>query len=169
MLRTTRSRPTDGRYPENGAEIARLEGHTSTVLSVGYSPDGTRLVSGSADGTIRVWDPNGRAEIARLEGHTSGPWSVGYSPDGTRLVSGSDDGTIRVWNAQTNEEAWRMALLPPARDGVPQSASFDGDGNLLSCTRNTWPSLVWVTAGDRGLQGYPVENVAPELVSSLLG
>ena len=155
--------------PENGAEIARLEGHTSTVLSVGYSPDGTRLVSGSADGTIRVWDPNGRAEIARLEGHTSGPWSVGYSPDGTRLVSGSDDGTIRVWNAQTNEEAWRMALLPPARDGVPQSASFDGDGNLLSCTRNTWPSLVWVTAGDRGLQGYPVENVAPELVSSLLG
>ena len=155
--------------PDDGSELGRLEGHTGGVLSVGWSPDGTRLVSGSDDGTIRVWDPDERTELGRLEGHTDRVWSVGWSPDGTRLVSGSDDGTIRAWDAQTNEEVWRMVLLPPARDGVTQSAGFDGDGNLLSCTQNTWPALVWVAANDRGLRGYPVENVAPEFVHSLPG
>ena len=153
----------------DSTELGRLEGHTDWVRSVGWSPDGTRLVSGSNDGTIRIWDPNERTELGRLEGHTNTVWSVGWSPDGTRLVSGSDDGTIRAWDAQTNEEVWRMVLLPPARDGVTQSAGFDGDGNLLSCTQNTWPALVWVAANDRGLRGYPVENVAPELVSLLPG
>jgi WD40 repeat protein len=155
--------------PNERTELGRLEGHTNPVLSVGWSPDGTRLVSGSGDGTIRIWDPNERTELGRLEGHTNTVWSVGWSPDGTRLVSGSADGTIRAWDAQTNEEVWRMVLLPPARDGVTQSAGFDGDGNLLSCTQNTWPALVWVAANDRGLRGYPVENVAPELVRSLPG
>ncbi|WP_020377887.1 NACHT and WD40 repeat domain-containing protein [Candidatus Microthrix parvicella] len=155
--------------PDERTELGRLEGHTGEVLSVGWSPDGTRLVSGSNDGTIRIWDPNERTELGRLEGHTNTVWSVGWSPDGTRLVSGSDDGTIRAWDAQTNEEVWRMVLLPPDRDGVTQSAGFDGDGNLLSCTQNTWPALVWVAANDRGLRGYPVENVAPELVSLLQG
>ncbi|MBK7320983.1 MAG: NACHT domain-containing protein [Candidatus Microthrix sp.] len=155
--------------PDERTELGRLEGHTDRVRSVGWSPDGTRLVSGSNDGTIRVWDPDERTELGRLEGHTDWVRSVGWSPDGTRLVSGSDDGTIRAWDAQTNEEVWRMVLLPPARDGVTQSAGFDGDGNLLSCTQNTWPALVWVAANDRGLRGYPVENVAPELVSLLPG
>ena len=155
--------------PDDGTELGRLEGHTGGVRSVGWSPDGTRLVSGSNDGTIRIWDPNERTELGRLEGHTDRVWSVGWSPDGTRLVSGSADGTIRAWDAQTNEEVWRMVLLPPARDGVTQSAGFDGDGNLLSCTQNTWPALVWVAANDRGLRGYPVDNVAPEFVSLLPG
>ena len=155
--------------PDERSELGRLEGHTDWVWSVGWSPDGTRLVSGSNDGTIRIWDPDERTELGRLEGHTNTVWSVGWSPDGTRLVSGSDDGTIRAWDAQTNEEVWRMVLLPPDRDGVTQSAGFDGDGNLLSCTQNTWPALVWVAANDRGLRGYPVENVAPELVSLLQG
>jgi WD40 repeat protein len=155
--------------PNERTELGRLEGHTNTVWSVGWSPDGTRLVSGSADGTIRIWDPDERTELGRLEGHTNTVLSVGWSPDGTRLVSGSNDGAIRAWDAQTNEEVWRMVLLPPARDGVTQSAGFDGDGNLLSCTQNTWPALVWVAANDRGLRGYPVENVAPELVRSLPG
>jgi WD40 repeat protein len=69
---------------------------------------GTRLVSGSEDGTIRVWDPNDGTEIGRLKGHTSGVLSVGYSPDGTRLVSGSFDGTVRVWDPNDGTEIARL-------------------------------------------------------------
>jgi WD40 repeat protein len=60
-----------------GTEMVELEGHISDVYSVSWSPDGTRIASGSGDNTVRVWDAISDAavvgietEIAKLEGHT---------------------------------------------------------------------------------------------------
>jgi len=76
----------------------------SEVLSVAFSPDGTRIVSGSIDGTIRVWGARtGDTVAVLLKGHTSWVWSVAFSPDGTRIVSGSNDQTIRVCDARTGD------------------------------------------------------------------
>ena len=67
-----------------------LEGHTNTVYSVSFSPDGTTLASGSSDDTVKLWDVATRTNIATLEGHTSAlGHSVSFSPDGTTLASGS--------------------------------------------------------------------------------
>ncbi|KIM56120.1 hypothetical protein SCLCIDRAFT_89586, partial [Scleroderma citrinum Foug A] len=64
------------------------------------SPDGTRIVSGSHDNTVRVWDTDSGVEIGSpLEGHTLGVTSVAFSCDGTKIVSGSWDNSARVWNA----------------------------------------------------------------------
>ena len=85
-------------------EINRLEGHRSGVGSVSFSPDGQRIVSGSGDGTLRLWNAQtGNALGQPLEGHKSGVNSVSFSPNGQRIVSGSDDGTLRLWNAQTGD------------------------------------------------------------------
>ncbi|EMD30754.1 hypothetical protein CERSUDRAFT_120326, partial [Gelatoporia subvermispora B] len=69
--------------------------HIDTATSVGavtFSPDGTRIVSGSRDNTIRIWDAStGQALLEPLEGHTDVVSSVAFSPDGTRIVSGSYD------------------------------------------------------------------------------
>jgi WD40 repeat protein len=79
-----------------------LEGHTGGVNSVAYSPDGQRIISGSDDNTIRIWDAvTGVAVGKPLMGHTKRVWSVAYSPDGRRIISGSDDMTIRIWDAMT--------------------------------------------------------------------
>ena len=69
-----------------------------------FSPDGTRIVSGSADKTVRVWDADTGQPIGQpLTGHTDAVRSVAFSPDGKRIVSGSADKTVRVWDADTGQ------------------------------------------------------------------
>src|SRR5258707_8915159 len=79
-----------------------LEGHTSIVWSVAYSPDGRYIISGSLDKTIRIWDAETGTMVGEpLEGHTDRALSVAYPPDGRYIVSGSFDNTIRIWYAET--------------------------------------------------------------------
>ena len=73
-------------------------GHAGAVVSVAFSRDGKTLASGSADGTIRLWDlPTGRWIGSPLRGGTAAVVSVAFSRDGKTLASGSADGTIRLW------------------------------------------------------------------------
>ncbi len=106
-----------------GAEIRHFEGHTNSVLSAAFSPDGQWIATSSGevqqaetgeDNTIRLWDVATGAEIRRFEGHTDAVWSVAFSPDGTKLASSSgalmtsQDNTVRVWDVATGEELMRF-------------------------------------------------------------
>ena len=73
-------------YPLSGLETLTLEGkgHTNGVLSVAFSPDGKKIVSGSQDMTLKVWDAVGDQETQTLKGHTGGVFSVAFSPDGKK-------------------------------------------------------------------------------------
>ena len=92
----------------NGLQTAQeqnlLQGHTDGVLSVAISPDGERIVSSSADKTVRIWNAETGEPIGQpLQGHTDRVLSVAISPDGERIVSSSADRTVRIWDAETGE------------------------------------------------------------------
>src|SRR5258706_5629673 len=77
-------------------------GHAGCVRSVSYSPNGARVVTGSDDHTIRIWDSESGVVVGEpLAGHDGGVTSVAYSPDGRHIISGSQDHTIRIWDAKT--------------------------------------------------------------------
>ena len=82
-----------------GGEVQTLTGHTAGVNSVAFSSDGQRIVSGSRDKTLKIWDANTGKELQTLKGHTSYVYSVAFSPDGQRIVSGSFDKTLKIWDA----------------------------------------------------------------------
>ena len=73
-----------------------LTGHARWAFSVAVTPDGTRVVSGGDDHTVRVWDlATGAALGEPLTDHTDSVSSVAVTPDGTRIVSGGYDDTAR--------------------------------------------------------------------------
>ena len=81
-----------------------FRGHTGNVTSVAWSPDGRRIVSGSYDNTLQLWDgANGKPIGAPLKGHTGIVSSVAWSPDGRRIVSGSWDDTLRLWDGASGK------------------------------------------------------------------
>ena len=112
-----------------------LAGHTDWVYKVAFSPDGTRLASGSADNTIRLWDVHSRESLfPPLEGHTNAVKSVAFSPDGMLLASASDDTTMRMWDARTGAMLSvnaGMLMTPTAGLGL-WDVAFSPDGSLVA-------------------------------------
>jgi WD40 repeat protein len=107
--------------------------HGGGVTSVAFSPDDKYVVSGSDDGTARVWYSWG-GEDARMT-HDSRVTSVAFSPDGKYVVSGSDDGTARVWEATTGVEIARMThggtVSSVIDNGSVSSVAFSPDGKYV--------------------------------------
>ena len=64
-----------------------LRGHEDAVMSVAFSPDGTRIASGSRDNTVRLWDAKTGQPIGQPMRHENAVFSVAFSPDGTRIAS----------------------------------------------------------------------------------
>ena len=68
------------------------------------TPDGRRVVSASADKTLKVWDLETGRELATLEGHAACVTACAVTPDGRRVVSASGDETLKVWDLETGRE-----------------------------------------------------------------
>ena len=90
-------------YLNKDESLQTLEEHLDRVYSVAYSPDGTKIISGSEDNTVNIWYANTGDCLKTLAGHSESVYSVAYSPDGTKFISGSGDATIKIWDANTRK------------------------------------------------------------------
>jgi WD40 repeat protein len=108
-------------------EVAQLLGHKQWVMSLAISSDGSRIVSGSRDRTMRVWDGRTFEEIGICE-HEDEVNSVAFSPDSSLIASGSDDCTVWIWNVLSLEKVTHLT----GHQEIVTSVAFFPDGTRIA-------------------------------------
>ena len=111
---------------ESPALVRTLSGHGGGVKAVAVTGDG-RVVSGSFDGTLKVWDLNSGQEQRTLSGHGGGVRALALTGDG-RVVSGSSGGTVKVWDLNSGHEERTLS----GHDGVVNALASTGDARVVS-------------------------------------
>jgi WD40 repeat protein len=83
--------------------LQTLHGHKNSVVSLCFSPDGSRLVTGSSDQTARLWDTGTGGLIGLLRGHSGALERSFFNPEGSRILTVGTDNTLRFWDAATGD------------------------------------------------------------------
>ncbi|HEU5055811.1 MAG TPA: WD40 repeat domain-containing protein, partial [Kofleriaceae bacterium] len=119
----TANRTVDIWRLDTGARELELVGHVGDVAQVGWSPDDRFLVTGSLDGTARIWDATTGELLAVLDHLDNWILDATFSPDGTRVLTAQGDGHAMIWElpryAGTAEQLARLyrCRVPYRLDG----------------------------------------------------
>lgn len=109
----------------SGAVKGKLEGHTGAVLALATS--GARLVSGGADGTMRVWEEGKLVRV--ISNHTAALNALAFAADGETLASGSADRTVRVWKIGQG----RLTKIIRGHEAAVTDLAWDGEKLWSAC------------------------------------
>src|SRR5262249_2634816 len=103
------------------------------------SNDGCQALTGSSDGTVRLWDCGSGSEVACLKGHQGPVNAVAFSPDGERALSGGADGSVRLWSLASGRQ---LKSFQGRRDQVISCACSPDGNHALSGSRDA-PIRLW--------------------------
>ena len=138
-----------GSEPTNVSLVATLEGHTVWIRTLYFTKDGKKLVSGSWDNTIRLWNVGTASQIREPFCDMHGVMSVYLSADEQQIFSVADDVAICVWNVGGNLER-RLQLT--------DKSVWLGDSKIIFGGEK----VAWCAEGDSGVQITDVRSVLPQ-------
>lgn len=127
--------------------------HPVEVYALAFAPDGSdRLVTGGADGVLRVWTPGATGEPQSLDtAHRGAVRVLAASADGRLLASGGDDKRVGIWDLRHDTHLYWLTAGTglPAHQGGVTALHFTPDGRLVSAGRDN-AVKVWNVTKDRG-------------------
>lgn len=133
-----------------GALKHTLKGHERAVFGVATTPDGRRIVSGGAEGTMRIWNGQDGKLLHALRHEGGKVLSVAISVDGRTAVSGGDSGAVRIWD--TDSGALRTTIQ--AHTGPVNRLVISRDGQTLLSASDDRHAAAWLTATGRNMQRF---------------
>ncbi|MFF5113517.1 WD40 repeat domain-containing serine/threonine protein kinase [Streptosporangium sp. NPDC000509] len=137
--------------PRKVTALAQLRGHTETVNTVAFSPDGETLATGGGDGAVILWDARTRRPIGEpMKGHTRAVDSIAFSPDGRLLASGGNNGegtepgdhTVILWDVATHRQVGDPLT---GHTNWVRSVAFSPDGKILATAGADATVILWDT------------------------
>jgi WD40 repeat protein len=139
-------------YAENN--FYKIVGRLDSLISpTAISPDGKTVLTGSADGIVRLWGVNGK-DILEFKGHTAEITSVAFSSDGKTILSGSADNTARIWDLNGNT----IQKLTGHTKGVT-SVAFSNDGETILTGSADSTARLWGINGNYKREFTGNENI----------
>src|SRR5262249_19158861 len=135
---------------------ASLRGHSRAVRCIAFSPDGTRLATGSADTSIRLWDLATGEATSVLRGHDRPVSKVCFAPDGRILASGSAGGEITLWDVTGPEGRERPGRL--THGASIRCLAFSPDGSTLASWGVSESIKLWNVATGRQCAAFPTDQ-----------
>jgi WD40 repeat protein/class 3 adenylate cyclase len=132
-----------------------LSGHSMTFSSAVFSPDGTRIATGSEDGTAKIWDAVTGKELLAIQGTTEG-WvnDVAFSPDGKLLATAGDDKIAHIWDTTTGKE---LLTLKGHSEWILK-VDFNSNGTSLATLSADGTVKVWDLATTKELLSLHEES-----------
>jgi WD40 repeat protein len=117
-----------------------MEGHEDVIYVVTYSPDGQTALSGSYDGTMRLWNTETGREIRQFEQDLGWVLGVAYSPDGRQAVAAYDEAQVLIlWDLETGQEIRRFN----GHTDFILTVAYSPDGKYLAAGGSDNAVLVW--------------------------
>jgi hypothetical protein len=113
-------------YTGRPGELRLFNGHTSTVYSVTFAPDGKKVLSGSVDGRAILWEAATGKHLQMLQGHGGMIWGVAYDPRGKHVFTSSWDGTVKMWDPVRGTEIRRFPVQGRIADINGMAVSANG-------------------------------------------
>ncbi|MEV6381857.1 helix-turn-helix domain-containing protein [Streptomyces sp. NPDC051773] len=120
-------------------QATEFTGHTASVETVVFGPDGRTLATAGADHSVKLWNTSTEQLLRTLRGHTDTVTAVAFSPDGRTLATTGADHSVKLWNTTTGRETATLT----GHTGSVNAVAFSPDGRILATGGSDGTTRLW--------------------------
>ncbi len=136
--------------PQPANLLFSCTGHSSRATSVAWSRNGSRIVSGSFDKTVRVWNAANGNSMQTYLGHSDRVQTVVWAPNGMHVASAGNDRTVHIWNASTGA----LQLIYSGHSDHVLGLAWSPDGTRIASASADKTVQIWDVAAGRNIFTY---------------